>query len=131
MLLRWLVAKMLVGTRLLRVILPPGLLGLWDIRALNNWRGLLWHWCSLRNIRLYKSCYGLRLIRSIRLHYRWLWWRLRGLIHRLLRTLLLLLMLVLMLMLMLLLLLLLLLLMLLLLLLPLKILRASIAVIRI
>ena len=94
MLLRWLVVERLVGARLLREILPPRLLGLWNILVLDNRRRLLWHWC-LGNIRLYKSCHGLRLIRSVRLHRRWLWGRLRRLKHRLLCTLLLLLLLLL------------------------------------
>lgn len=105
----------LVGTRLLREILAPGLLRLWNILVLDNRRRLLWHWC-LGNIRLHISCNGLWLIRSVRLHRRWLWGRLRGLKHRLLRTLLVLLLLVLLLV---------------LLLLPLKILRASIAIVSI
>lgn len=115
MLLRWLVVERLVGTRLLREILAPGLLRLWNILVLDNRRRLLWHWC-LGNIRLHISCNGLWLIRSVRLHRRWLWGRLRGLKHRLLRTLLVLLLLVLLLV---------------LLLLPLKILRASIAIVSI
>jgi hypothetical protein len=109
LLLRRLMVERLVGTRLLREILTPGLLRLWDILALDDRRRLLWHRC-LGNIRLHKSCDGLWLIRSVRLHCRWLWGRLRRLKHRLLGTLLLLLLLLLML------------LMLLLLLLPLKIL---------
>jgi hypothetical protein len=112
------VVERLVGTRLLREILAPGLLRLWNILVLDNWRRLLWHRC-LGNIGLHISCNGLWLIRSVRLHRRWLWGRLRWLKHRLLRTLLLLLLLLLLMLLM------------LLLLLPLKILRASIAIVSI